>query len=407
MLRSLRSSLAALAFTAVLAGCAQPAAQAPAATIAPAPTSAATQAPAQPAAAGVLPAPLLLVDQQGQLALLDVDGATVTALTSEDDLIMNFAVGPETGTVAYITVVEGGRSTTLVRVGLDGSGRTELARGTLGGVTVAADGSVQAGVLFDAARADGAPLASGTWSFPADGGAPTLLVAGTAPATDAGGNVTPGTHYTPEAWSPGGDVLLLRTSATMGPDGPDGDIGSLGLALYDAGAAQARDLLLPGAPEAICVDAAWSYDGAAIICANAAAIGAPTPALWRLWLADGARETLLPVVEAEPLTATFAPRDLPEGLSVLVGTYDGDGQTLMPRRFPHEGPAIQGPGIDQLASRLQTDLGGGIIAPDGSGVIYGRAAGEGSRALFWQPFGEGVAAELPTVSIGPLVWVSR
>jgi hypothetical protein len=185
----------------------------------------------------------------------------------------------------------------------------------------------------------------------------------------------------------------------MGPDGPGGDIGSNGLALYAGAAAQPRELLTIGA-EWLCVAPAWGRDSASILCANGASIGAPTPALWRLRLADGAQETIIPA--AEPLTATFSPRELPAGLYLLAGSYQDSGLALTPLRIGPDNVAIE-----QLPLPIQTGFDGGLWAPDGSGVIFGRPAAGANRTIIWQPLGEGASAELISGSIGRLEWATR
>jgi hypothetical protein len=172
----------------------------------------------------VLPAPLLFVNDESEIARMETDGETVTTLMDEQDLVIDFAVAPGGGSLAYITIAQDTQATTLVRANADGSGRTELARGIIRSVTVAADGSVQAGVLGDSADRAGGALPLGAWNFPADGGVPTLLAASTEPSSAADGTVTPGTHAQPLAWSPDGSKLLLRLTLNMGPDGPAGDI---------------------------------------------------------------------------------------------------------------------------------------------------------------------------------------
>jgi len=266
-----------------------------------------------PAPAGVLPTPLLFVDEGSQIVRLDVDGKTRTTLAHEPATIMQFAPSPDGATIAYITIDESQRST-LVRIGADGANRTELAHGTIRGLTVAHDGSVQAGAMFDSAAADGQALAGGAWSFPADGGAPTLLVASTEPTAD---NAMSGVHYQPSAWSADSTQLLMTLTPNTGPDGPGGDIGSLGWALYDAASGQTRELLSMG-QEPLCVNPAWSRAGDAIYCANGGAIPAPTPGLWRLSLGDGAQQVLIKG-SSEPFTLVLAPADLADGLYVMVG----------------------------------------------------------------------------------------
>jgi hypothetical protein len=345
----------------------------------------------------VLPAPLLFIDGENEIARMDIDGATVTTLTSEQELVFDFAVSATGETLGYLTIAADGPTTTLVRANADGGGRAELARGIMRGVTVAADGSVQVGVVGDTSGATGA-LQLGTWNFPADGGAPTLLAASTQPTSAADGT-TPGAHYQPLAWSPDGSKLLLRLTMNLGPDAASGDIGSTGLALYDVGSIQTRELL-PLGNEPLCIAPAWSHGSDAVLCANAAAIGPPTPALWRLSLTDGAQQTIIPA--DEPLTATFSPRDLPEGLYVLVGFYGESGLSLMPTRISPDGVPIE-----QLPLPVEAGHDGGLWAPDASGVIVGRPTAGADRVIVWQPLGEGATVELMTGSIGRLEWAPR
>jgi hypothetical protein len=349
--------------------------------------------------AGVLPAPLLFINDQNELARMDVDAKTVTALTNEQDLIIDFAVAPGDGSLAYVTIAAGGQNTTLVRANADGSGRTELARGIIRGITIAANGSVQAGVEGDTIDVHGKTLQLGTWNFPAAGGVPTLLAAATEPTQAADGTTTPGTHYQPLAWSPDGSKLLIRLTMNMGPDGPGGDIGSNGLALYDVDGSQVRELL-PLGKEPLCVIPVWSRTSDALFCANAAAIGSPTPALWRLDLADGGPKTIIP--SAEPLVATFSPRDTPDGLYVLVGAYGDSGIKLMPQRIGPDGSVIE-----QLPLPIEAGFDGGLWALDGSGVIVGRPTAGANRILVWQPLGERATVELMTGSIGKLEWATH
>jgi hypothetical protein len=418
--------LPALALALALAACSQTAApvpttvpaatQAPVATAAPtaapttapatteaptvAPTVALTEAPAPTAApAGVLPAPLLFINDENEIARMEVDGTTVTTLTSEPDLIIDFAVSPADGALAYLTIDADGQGTTLVRANAEGGERAELARGIIRGVTVAADGSVQAGVVGDAAGADGTGLQLGAWNFPSDDSAPTQLAAASEPTQAADGTMNPGAHYQPLAWSPDGSKLLMRLTMNFGPDAPAGDIGSTGLALYDVGAIQARDLLPLGA-EPLCIDPAWARGSDAIVCANAAAIGPPTPALWRLDLANDSQETIIPA--AEPLVVTFSPHDTPEGLYVLAGSYVESGLSLMPQRITPDNVTI-----DQLPLPIEAGHDGGLWAPDDHAAPVGRPTATANRIIVWQPLGEGATVELMTGSIGKLEWAAE
>lgn len=402
-----RSALA-LILALTLAACGQPSSpDAPTATSAPTTPAAASEpttvlaAPTDaPAAVGVLPSPLLFISDENDIARLEVDGTTIVTVVDEQELVIDFAVAPAGDMLAYLTIAEGTR-TTLVRVSADGSGRAELARGVIRGMSIAADGSLQAGVLFDTTDAAGAALQPGVWNFPADGGDPRLLIAATDPLSDT----TPGTHYQPLAWSPDGAWLLLRSTINMGPDGPGGDIGATGLALFDAGSGQARDLLPLGA-EPLCVVPVWGRDGASVLCANGAAIGPPTPPLWRLDLASGAQQPI--IADGEPVDQALSPQDLADGIYVLVAeSASGLAQQFMPQRWAPDGTLVA-----LLPQPIEAGYDGGLWAPDGSGVIVGRPAAGANRTIIWQPLGsgqDGVAgepSELLSGSIGKLAWTN-
>ncbi|NTW02152.1 MAG: hypothetical protein HGA19_12840 [Oscillochloris sp.] len=410
-----RTMLVTVAFALILTACSQPTAQtpaaSPAATTAPTtdatvePTTVATTAatteptvvsPAvsSPTPAGILPAPLLFTDEGNQLVRLDGDGKTRTTLAHESATIIQFDRSLDGSTIAYITVDEDQHST-LIRIGADGSNRTELARGTIRGLTVATNGSVQAGMLFDSTAADGTALQDGTWSFSADGGAPALLVASTEPE-----GATPGTHYQPTAWSADGMQLLLTLNPNNGPDGPEGDISSRGWALYDRSNGQTRELLSIG-QEPLCISPAWSRASDAIYCANGGAVAPPTPALWRLSLADGVQQTLIEG-NSDPLTLVLAPADLADGLYVMTGESSSESQHYMPQRIGSDGKATS-----LLSAPIEAGYDGGLWSTDGSGVVVGVSAAGGNRGLVWQPFGSGEAVELVNGSIGQILWASE
>lgn len=359
-----------------------------------APSPAATSAPAT-----VLPAPLLFIDGEGQLRLLEADGLTTDTLSDEPYPVFDFAVAPDGDTIAFLTIANG-VDTTLVRIAANGSARRELARGVMRGVTVAADGSVQVGVLgptvaVDSTGLDSDALGAGTWSFPTDDGASRLLAAATEPATTAG-ETTPGVHSQPLAWSPDGGRLLLRLTMNLGPDGPAGDIGSTGLGLYDVASGQARDLLALGA-EPLCVVPAWGRAGDSVLCANGGAIGPPTPPLWRLSLVGKAPQTHVPA--GEPVDQVFSPRELSDGISYLAGESAASPPRLMPRRLRADGT------VDALLPQpVEAGYDGGLWAPDGSGMIIGRPAAGANRTIVWQPLNGSAPVELLNGSIGKLEW---
>jgi len=344
------------------------------------------------------------VNDQNDIDRLDVDGSTVTTVADEQGLIFDFAISPTGDVLAYLTFLTDGTNT-LIRANTDGSGRTELARGIIRGVTVADDGSVQAGMLFDVTGANAAALASGAWSFPADGGDPRLLVAATEPMS-SGGKTTPGSHYEPIAWAPDGSRLLLRATMNMGPDGPGGDIASTGVALYDVGSGQARDLL-PLGMEPLCMVPVWSRDGDTILCANGANVDPTTPPLWRLDLTSGDQQPIIPV--GASTDQILSPRELADGIYLLVAESSASlAQQFMLQRIAPDGTISA-----LLPQPIEAGYDGGLWAPDGSGIIVGRPTASANRTIIWQPLGSdqtgtaGEPIELLSGSIGKLEWIGR
>jgi hypothetical protein len=353
------------------------------------PTAAPTAAPptAAPTAApsSVLPAPLYFIDQQRQLARLEIDGKTITPITSEADPVFDFTVARGDGSLAYLTIAQGGQTTRLIRSDAQGQGRTELVSGILRSIAMPYTGaSVEIGVLDQGRSAGGAELAPGVWSFPIGGGEPTQIAANT-PPQGAGDNITPGTRYMPIAWSPDGQKLLLRTSINFGPDGPGGDIGTTGLALFDQASAEVRQLL-PTSQEPLCIDASWDGQSVAIYCATSFYAGDNTPALFRLNIVRNDQETLIPLKTGDQQNLAANVRELDDGLYSMVSTAPSDASE----------PAftLQRTGQDAASDRvvlskepLAIGFNRALWAEDGSGVVMLLPATGESRDLVWYPFG--------------------
>jgi dipeptidyl aminopeptidase/acylaminoacyl peptidase len=216
-----------LAIGALLAACASPAV-APLPTSEPTitvgqPTSAPTMLPeptavpatptvaptAAPEPAAVLPAPLYFLEE-GQVVRLETDGRTRTTLTNEvpftsDALaIIELAVSPSDGTLAYIVQGDGGN--TLVLTDADGANRRELIAGApINAPRWSPDGSaivVQASSFVEGET----PWQGGIWVVSAFSGEARQLIASDPIPTDG---VSETWGYAPEAWSPDGSKLLV------------------------------------------------------------------------------------------------------------------------------------------------------------------------------------------------------
>ncbi len=113
---------------------------------------------AEPTTGGILPAPLYFIDAKGQISRIEIDGTTIIQITDEADPIMDFAVSPADGSLAYLTVADTGVANRLISSDAMGQGRTELLYGLMRNVAIPYTGeSIEVGVLDPACqRPDGA-----------------------------------------------------------------------------------------------------------------------------------------------------------------------------------------------------------------------------------------------------------
>lgn len=369
MVRTIAPLLAA--FTMLLAACGGPAAG-PAPTAVPSSAPAPTEAPtAAPEPAGALPAPVYFFDEQQQIARLEVDGQTVTPITSEEGPIMQYSVSPADGALLYIV---GERpAQTLVQADALGGNRVELLSGSLESPAWMPDG--QGYAVAWAEGPDGAGV------YRARGGNREVVgIVIDTPFQQDGQRA--GVRYTPLAWSPDGSQLLLNAIPDFGPDAPGGDIAVVGRAvtLPDG---PAVDLVRSGGDPYLCLDASWGSDGAHVYCANYGARGG-TPGLWRIPAAGGEPEVLLPTAADGEQTDVFNAREFGGDVYAFVGDYANDAvPTYTMRRIPAAGgePSEIRPDAFDINAVVWS-----LWAPDGSGALV-QAVEEGQtrNALLWVP----------------------
>jgi hypothetical protein len=372
------------------------------------PTEAPPTAPtAEPSAAGLLPAPLYFIDAQNQISRIEVDGTTITQITSEDDKVFEFVVSPADGSLAYITIADDGFTTRLVRSDGMGQGRAELQRGIMRGIAIGYSGeTIEVGVLDPAPNMQMTPeaLTPGTWSFPIAGGAPTQIQASTPPTQAADGNTTPGDHYMPIAWSPDGQKLLLRTSINLGPDMPGGDVGTIGLALFERQSGEVRQLL-PTSSEPLCVVASWDTQSTAIYCSTAYYVGDNTPALWRLNIVTGEQEPLIPIMDGDKINSVFSVREMSDGLYSLVAAADSSSSETLSYTAQRTALDAVSDSEQLIADPLALGYGSVLWGDDASSMVVPIAIGDNEVELTWYPFLGGKPFVLVSGQLGAdLAW---
>ncbi len=247
-----------------------------------------------------LPGAVYLIEAaSGQVVRLEADGVTQTPITFEPEPIRALTVSTAGGIVYLI-----GLDATAVLVSLDGSGRRELATGTISYPRISPDGQQviyrlddpQPGLIIGQ---DAAP--SGVYIQASSGMRPSLVRADEpAGVYDV---TTPAWAYSPVDWSPDGSRIALFAYDADGPAIPGGDL----VILDPTGAtAEVRSLTC-------CEAERWSADGRVLTMAG----GGPGPdlryGLYQIDAATGAETTILAVDETTtPLV--IAPQQLADGL---------------------------------------------------------------------------------------------
>ncbi|MFL5800781.1 MAG: hypothetical protein ACJ8CR_03490 [Roseiflexaceae bacterium] len=360
---------------------------------------------AEPTAVGLLPAPLYFIDAKNQIARIEVDGKTITQVTNEADKVFEFVVSPADGSLAYITIASDGFTNRLIRSDSLGQGRVELQTGVMRGLTIAYTGeSIEVGVLDPAPGMQMTPEARtpGVWSFPTGRGTPAQIQAATPPTQGADGNLKPGDHYMPIAWSPDGQRLLLRTSINIGPDGPGGDVGTIGLALFEKPSGEVRQLL-PTSSEPLCLSPSWDGQSVMVYCSTPYLLTDKTPALWRLNIVSGEQQTLIPIQDGEKTNSVVNVRELSDGLYSMVATSEANAP--MASKY-----TLQRTALDAVSERKQLvaeplalGYGSALWAEDGSGVVLPIAKTDVAIDLTWYPLRGGEPVVLQSGQLGAVV----
>ncbi len=294
----------------LLGGCAAvPATTPPPPRPSPHPTTAATTAPTAtvlptltPAPTSLLPAPLYVLAEQ-QIWRVPADGSTPTPITHEADFVVEFAVSPESGSLAYIIGQNQYSGDTLVLADGQGAQRRILLNDA-------------AGISHPRWLPDGSLLAfarGSTPDFRDPGGiylldtsdptaTPVLLLAN--PPLDPA-NPPIGEAYEPVlplAWSPTGEALLIQRGFT------------LAVLWREEGTVVPLLRPLPAVERLPCCDAAWYPAGDALVVASQGTmiLGSTEPGLWR--------------ADARTGTATFLATGYPDDYTLALSPAATDEQ---------------------------------------------------------------------------------
>jgi hypothetical protein len=388
------------------------------ATAAPEPIAAPTLPPATaepeptaaPAADDVLPAPLYFTGnpagQINQIWRLERDGKTRTMLIEEPPAsgmltIVEMDVSPADGALAYL--VQGQSGYTLVRADADGKNRKELLpAGSISQIRWSPDGKTIAFAMY---RAPGETtgLAGGVYLLPALGGEPKLLQANdeikdpSNPPLEARG-------YSPQAWSPDGEALLLNAF-------------SQAVELCDVAVkyVSTGDLVVMEPPEGLhtrCGSGVWSQDSLTVyVGMSRPGYLAPVPGLWRATPTNG---RTAPHIPAEPTPGMFnlveAPLPLKDGsLNVFVATTDkleepGENPSQTPPQYRMEQISVDAVHATELRGEIFSNIENRVLwARDGSGIVMEYTSD--ITTVLWVPANNDMGIDLGAdLSINSMRW---
>jgi dipeptidyl aminopeptidase/acylaminoacyl peptidase len=246
----------------------------------------------------VLPAPYYFISNSAagdsHIVRLERDGTTRTNIVDEPPapamMILEFDISPVDGSLAYI--VQGANGNSLVQTDPTGKHRTVLiADASVNTVRWSPDGKTIAVAVYQAPDTTEG-MAGGVYLIPASGGQPTLIQAND-PIADPNNPDPAARGYTPSAWSPDSQRLLLGTFSQT--------IDICGSAVKDLATGALVDIV-PPEPLNAC-GGIWSADGSTIY-PNMMRPGymAPVPGLWR---ADARTGEMTVHIAGEPQPSQF------------------------------------------------------------------------------------------------------
>jgi hypothetical protein len=368
--------------------------------------SAVSEPVGEPVPAGVLPAPLYVL-QNGQIYRLEVDGLTQTPITDEepmaDDMIaiVEFAVSPADGSLAY--VVQGVDGHTLVLSDAQGQNRRVLIeKAPLTAPRWSPDGSALA-VQMMAYTGVETPWQSGVYAVSAISGEARLLIANDPVPPHGVGDAW---GYAPEAWSPDGSKLLVGRFSLVA------EMCESAVVAVDSGA-----LTLFKTPEdetppwrAQCRGGTWAADSSAIYTVvRGPGMSPPIPGLYRADATSGVMTFAIPendaqsrfnIVQAQSVGADGV-------LRVLLAVTDKIPDiTLDPNMPPTRVKPYRMEADGTLTAVREEDFilfGFSEWAPDDSGVLIPAQTDGGNLAYYFVP-NEGEIVALPIEQAISVMW---
>ncbi|NDJ53124.1 MAG: hypothetical protein GYB68_08590 [Chloroflexi bacterium] len=225
-----------------------------------------------------LPASLYYIGEDWQIWRLEANGEEVSRITNEDGQILDFAVSPVDGSLAYVV------NNNLINTDAGGANRQVLVEGPE--LPAFPDQTLNWTMLHSIAWSpDGTQIAYGLGGVnlidPITGEIDTIRASSysTAQFTE----FDPGRFYFPEAWSPDGTRLLVRITTLPISEGFGViDVRTRTVSTYE---------IADGEP--VCCTASWTQDQEGFFAANDIAVGATT-GLWQVDAFSRAVETVLP-----------------------------------------------------------------------------------------------------------------